>query len=83
MDGATRFINGYSDSVYAKMRDDVTRTEAYRQALQQVAKNKTVVDIGTGALALLAVFAAQAGARKVCVCGFGYGCGCVVCARVC
>jgi protein arginine N-methyltransferase 1 len=47
------------------MRDDVVRTEAYRRALQNVVRDKTVVDIGTGALALLAIFAAEAGARKV------------------
>ena len=63
--GATRFIDGYSDHVYAKMRDDVVRTEAYRRALQNVVRDKTIVDIGTGALALLAIFAAEAGARKV------------------
>jgi protein arginine N-methyltransferase 1 len=47
------------------MRDDVVRTEAYRRALQNVVHDKTIVDIGTGALALLAIFAAEAGARKV------------------
>ena len=63
--GATRFMDSYSDRVYAKMRDDVVRTEAYRHALQSVVRGKTVLDIGTGALALLAIFAAEAGASKV------------------
>ncbi len=62
---ARRFIDSYSDQVYAKMRDDMARTEAYRKALHGVVRDKTVLDIGTGALALLAVFAAEAGARKV------------------
>jgi hypothetical protein len=62
---ARRFIDSYSDQVYAKMRDDMARTDAYRKALHGVVRDKTVLDIGTGALALLAVFAAEAGARKV------------------
>ena len=62
---AARFIDGYSDQVYAKMRDDVARTEAFRKEILRVAPGKVVLDIGTGALALLAIFAAEAGASKV------------------
>ena len=48
-----------------RRRDDTTRTEAYRKAIQEVAHGKVVLDIGTGALALLAIFAAEAGASRV------------------
>jgi protein arginine N-methyltransferase 1 len=47
------------------MRDDVARTRAYRQAIMAAAPGKIVVDIGTGALALLAIIAADAGAQHV------------------
>ena len=45
-DGAERgpelFINSYTDAVYAKMRDDTVRTEAYRTAIKALAPNRTV-----------------------------------------
>jgi hypothetical protein len=62
---ALKFIDGYTDQTYAKMRDDASRTEAYRRAITVHAKGRVVLDIGTGALALLAIMAAEAGARKV------------------
>ena len=62
---ALKFIDGYTDATYAKMRDDTSRTEAYRRAIHAHAKGKVVLDIGTGALALLAIMAAEAGASKV------------------
>jgi len=55
----------YIEACYAGMRDDVTRTEAYRKAIMKVAAGKVVLDIGTGAFALLALFAAEAGAKHV------------------
>jgi hypothetical protein len=49
-DGAGRgpelFINSYTDAVYAKMRDDTVRTEAYRAAIKALAPNRTVRDQG-------------------------------------
>ena len=44
----------YSDETYAKMRDDEARTAAYDRAIALHSKGRTVLDIGTGALALLA-----------------------------
>ena len=52
----------YSDETYAKMRDDEARTLAYDRAIALHSKGRTVLDIGTGALALLALSAARAGA---------------------
>ncbi len=39
--------------------------EAYRQAIQKCAKDKVVLEIGTGALAPLVRMCAEAGAKKV------------------
>ena len=55
----------YSDETYAKMRDDEARTAAYDRAIALHSKGRTVLDIGTGALALLALSAARAGASHV------------------
>ena len=50
---------------YEAMRDDVDRTASYAAALRRRAPNRTVLDIGTGPFALLAVLAAKFGAKKV------------------
>ena len=55
----------YTDETYAKMRDDERRTHAYRTAIDATAKGRVCLDIGTGALALLALSAARAGASHV------------------
>jgi hypothetical protein len=55
----------YIDACYTGMRDDTARTRAYEQAIQAAVQGKTVVDLGTGALALLAIIAAKAGASHV------------------
>ena len=55
----------YTPECYDGMRDDAARTAAYRAAITAAAQGKVVVDLGTGALALLAVFAAEAGAKHV------------------
>ena len=47
------------------MRDDHARTCAYEQAIKVVAPGRVCLDIGTGALGLLAVMAARAGAAHV------------------
>ena len=65
---ALRFISGYTDATYARMRDDAARTEAYRRAIAAHAGGRVVLDIGTGGLALLAIMAAQAGASQVYAC---------------
>jgi predicted RNA methylase len=55
----------YTDSTYALMRDDHARTAAYGRAIRGAVPGRVCLDIGTGALALLAVMAAKAGARHV------------------
>ena len=55
----------YTSDCYVGMRDDQARTHAYAAAIQQAASGKVVLDIGTGALALLAIQAAKAGAAHV------------------
>jgi len=55
----------YIGACYIGMRDDSARTEAYRAAIAAAAIGKIAIDIGTGAQALLAVMAADAGAKHV------------------
>jgi len=55
----------YVSACYTGMRDDLDRTSAYRRAIIEAAPGKVVVDLGTGALALLAIIAAEAGAVHV------------------
>lgn len=51
---------GYTSQTYDLMKDDAKRTEAYRQAIERMdLRDKVVLDIGCGALALLAIFAAE------------------------
>jgi len=45
VDAARRFMNAYKPEVYAKMRDDTTRTSAYRDAIMSLAPNRTVLDV--------------------------------------
>ncbi len=55
----------YDDVLYNAMRLDKSRHDAYRRAFAKVARDKVVVDIGTGRDALLARMALEEGARKV------------------
>lgn len=55
----------YSDDTYSKMEGDRERTDAYAAAITAAAKGRVCLDIGTGALALLALIAARAGAKHV------------------
>lgn len=60
----------FDEGAYAAMRDDVRRTPLFEKAIQQrIAEappnSLTVLDLGTGPYALLALAAARAGARKV------------------
>ena len=53
---------------YEAMRDDAPRTSRFARAIArrlQQRQAQTVLDIGTGPFALLAVIAARAGAKKV------------------
>ena len=47
------------------MRADKMRTQAYRHAIERHAPGKLCLDVGTGALALLAIITARAGAEHV------------------
>ena len=55
----------YTDDTYSKMRDDSERTSAYATAIAKAAPGRVCLDVGTGALALLALMAARAGAKHV------------------
>eukprot|EP00467_Chlorarachnion_reptans_P009042 CAMPEP_0114495260 /NCGR_PEP_ID=MMETSP0109-20121206/5110_1 /TAXON_ID=29199 /ORGANISM="Chlorarachnion reptans, Strain CCCM449" /LENGTH=473 /DNA_ID=CAMNT_0001672391 /DNA_START=209 /DNA_END=1626 /DNA_ORIENTATION=- len=50
---------------YTWMCMDKVRVTAYRDAIFRHCKNKVVLEIGTGAFPILAIFAAQAGAKHV------------------
>eukprot|EP00466_Bigelowiella_natans_P002048 jgi/Bigna1/80209/fgenesh1_pg.68_\ len=55
----------FNEDSYIRMRHDYQRVAAYSEAIKRKAKGRTVLDIGTGAEALLAVLCAKAGAKKV------------------
>lgn len=55
----------YDDLLYYAMTHDVLRAEAYRRAIVQAVAGKTVLDLGTGADAVLARLCQEAGARHV------------------
>lgn len=55
----------YDALIYGAMVRDELRNRGYRAALNRVAKSKLVVDVGTGGEAVLARFAAEAGAEYV------------------
>lgn len=55
----------YDDVLYNAMASDKSRQDLYERAFAKLARDKVVVDIGTGRDALLARLAVEAGARKV------------------
>eukprot|EP00929_Paragymnodinium_shiwhaense_P088407 TRINITY_DN48736_c0_g1_i1.p1 TRINITY_DN48736_c0_g1~~TRINITY_DN48736_c0_g1_i1.p1 ORF type:complete len:386 (+),score=99.68 TRINITY_DN48736_c0_g1_i1:222-1379(+) len=55
----------WSNFQYRLMRDDKARTSSYFTAIESSVAGKTVLDLGTGALALLALHCARSGAKKV------------------
>lgn len=55
----------YDELLYDMMCDDSERMNAYRNAIKDHAKDKIVVEIGTGSRAPLALMCAEAGARVV------------------
>eukprot|EP00435_Cladocopium_sp_Y103_P054142 s943_g17.t1 len=55
----------FSTEDYETMREDLPRTRAFYKAIDALAPDSIVLDLGTGALALLAHRAAAAGARHV------------------
>ena len=55
----------YDPLLYHAMTNDLLRNEKYRAAIQRIVRGKTVVDVGTGADAVLARICIEAGARRV------------------
>jgi amino acid adenylation domain-containing protein len=55
----------YDEFLYYAMTHDRRRTDTYRRAIQRVADGKVVVDVGTGADAVLARLCVDAGAKRV------------------
>ncbi len=55
----------YDELLYHVMTSDAPRMGAYREAIRRLVPGKVVYDVGTGQDAILARFAAEAGARKV------------------
>jgi amino acid adenylation domain-containing protein len=55
----------YDDLLYYAMTHDERRNQSYRAAINQVVKDKVVLDLGTGQDAILARFCLEAGARRV------------------
>ena len=55
----------YDELAYHTMTSDEARNQRYIQAINQVVRDKVVVEIGTGQDAILARFCVEAGARKV------------------
>ena len=54
----------YDDLLYHAMTHDERRNQSYRRALGALARDRVVLDIGTGPEALLARMALEAGARE-------------------
>jgi len=56
----------FDDSAYRAMRDDQSRTPLFQEAITRRLSSEacTVLDVGTGPFALLAIMAARAGATK-------------------
>jgi len=60
--------NPFTTDDYTRLVDDEVRTAGFRMAIKRRLRHlpeSVVLDIGTGPFALLALFAAQSGARKV------------------
>ena len=55
----------YDELLYHIMTADRVRTRAYRSAIGRAVRNKTVVDVGTGADLALARMCLEAGAKRV------------------
>ncbi|MBV9774591.1 MAG: amino acid adenylation domain-containing protein, partial [Gemmatimonadetes bacterium] len=55
----------YDELLYGAMAADHRRNAGYLEALRRVARDRVVVDVGTGAEVVLARLAVEAGARKV------------------
>jgi len=55
----------YDELLYYAMTNDHRRNDSYKAAINQLVKDKIVVEIGTGKDAILSRFCAQGGAKKI------------------
>ncbi len=55
----------YDEVLYYAMTNDEGRNQAYQSAIQRCVKGKVILDIGTGADAILSRFCVEAGAERV------------------
>ncbi|MBD2592895.1 amino acid adenylation domain-containing protein [Nostoc spongiaeforme FACHB-130] len=55
----------YDEFLYYAMTNDQRRNHSYKVAIQQLVKDKVVVEVGTGKDAILSRFCVEAGAKKV------------------
>ncbi|QLE40077.1 amino acid adenylation domain-containing protein [Nostoc sp. C052] len=55
----------YDDFLYYAMTNDQRRNNSYKVAINQLVKDKIVVEIGTGKDAILSRFCVQGGAKKI------------------
>ena len=55
----------YDELLYYAMTNDQRRNDSYKAAINQLVKDKVVVEVGTGKDAILARFCVEAGAKKV------------------
>jgi len=55
----------YTETDYQYMARDEVRNRAYRQAIQQTVKDKTVIEIGPGSMLVLTLLCVEAGAKKI------------------
>ncbi|MEB3279243.1 MAG: amino acid adenylation domain-containing protein [Lyngbya sp.] len=55
----------YDDLLYYAMTNDHRRNDSYKVAINQLVKDKIVVEIGTGKDAILSRFCVEAGANKI------------------
>ncbi|KAB8320088.1 non-ribosomal peptide synthetase [Tolypothrix campylonemoides VB511288] len=55
----------YDELLYYAMTNDHRRNDSYKAAINQLVKDKIVVEIGTGKDAILSRFCAEAGAKKI------------------
>ncbi|MFM7909859.1 MAG: condensation domain-containing protein, partial [Microcystis sp.] len=55
----------YDDLLYYEMTNDPRRKDSYKVAINQLVKDKIVVEIGTGKDAILSRFCVEGGAKKI------------------
>jgi precorrin-6B methylase 2 len=55
----------YNEVEYRYMARDEVRNSAYRKAIHQLVKDKTVIEIGPGSMLVLTLMCVEAGAKKI------------------